>query len=70
MSPADLIRELRGAGEPLHMAAAEALTAALAQEDRLRARLKLIEGVARLNGDTIRSMQRARAVAEAAPLRR
>ena len=38
MNPADLVRELRGAGEPLHMAAAEALTAALAQEDRLRAR--------------------------------
>ena len=59
MSPADLIRKLRAAGDPLHLAAADALAAAARQEEKLRARLKLIEGVARLNGETIRGMQRA-----------
>jgi hypothetical protein len=65
-----LISRLRATGDPLHLEAAEALTAARAQEDRLRARLRLIEGVARLNGETIRSMQRASAEAARAPFRR
>lgn len=70
MNCADLLRDLRAAGDPLHLAAAAALAAAARQEEELRARLELIEGVARLNGETIRSMQRAAVDAEAAPFRR
>ena len=61
MSLVDLIRDLRAAGDPLHLMAADALMASHAELERLRARLKLIEAVARLNGDTIRAMQRATA---------
>ena len=49
------------------MIAADALVLSLAEVDRLRARVELLEGVARLNGETIRSMQRAAAEATAAP---
>jgi hypothetical protein len=52
---ADLISRLRAAGDPLHLEAAEAITAARAREERLLTRLKLIEGVTRLNGETIRT---------------
>ena len=45
MNHADLISRLRAAGDPLHLLAADAL--------------EQLEAVARLNGETIRSMQRA-----------
>jgi len=59
MSPADLISSLRAAGDPLHLLAADALIAWCAEIERLRARALQLEAVARLNADTIRSMQEA-----------
>ena len=50
------------------MTAADALAASLAEVERLRARIHVLEGVARLNGETIRSMQRAAAEAVCAEL--
>jgi hypothetical protein len=60
MSPADLIASLRAAGDPLHLLAADALTAWSAELETLRARAILLEAVARLNGETIRAMPAAR----------
>jgi hypothetical protein len=48
----------------------EALAASCAEADRLRARNKQLEAVARLNGETIRAMQRAATEAASAPYRR
>ena len=59
MTPTDLIRSLRAAGDPLHLRAAEALVARDTEVERLRARAMLLEAVARLNAETIRSMQEA-----------
>ena len=59
MTPADLIRSLRAAGDPLHLGAAEARVARDPEVERLRARAMLLEAVARLNAETIRSMQEA-----------
>ena len=59
MTPADLIRSLRAAGDPLHLRAAEALVARDTEVERLRARALQLEAVARLNAETIRSMQEA-----------
>ena len=59
MSSADLVARLRAAGDPLHILAAEALVAWCAEVERLRARALQLEAVARLNGETIRSMQQA-----------
>ena len=59
MTPTDLIRSLRAAGDPLHLLAAEALIAWYAEVERLRTRALQLEAVARLNADTIRSMQEA-----------
>jgi hypothetical protein len=70
MTPADLIRSLRTAGDPLHVLAAEALIAWCAEVEKLRARAEQLEAVARLNGETIRSMQRAATEAASAPYRR
>ena len=56
---ADLIARLRAAGDPLHLLAADALTAWSAELETLRARALQLEAVARLNGETIRSMQEA-----------
>jgi hypothetical protein len=60
MSSTDLVARLRAAGDPLHLLAAEALVAWYAEVERLRARVLQLEAVARLNGETIRSMQAAR----------
>jgi hypothetical protein len=59
MSPAQLIARLRAAGDPLHLLAADALVAECAEVETLRARALLLEAVARLNGETISSMQEA-----------
>ena len=59
MKPADLIRRLRAAGDPLHLLAADALISWSAEVERLRARALQLEAVARLNGETIRAMQEA-----------
>ena len=57
MSPADLIARLRAAGGPLQIIAADALAAFLTEVENLRARAVQLEAVARLNGETIRSIQ-------------
>lgn len=61
MSAFDLIRDLRAAGGPLHLIAAEALVARGAELERLQERIYQLEAIARLNGETIRGMQRAAA---------
>jgi hypothetical protein len=70
MIPAELVSRLRAAGDPLYLTAADALAASLAELDRLRVRIRVLEAVARLNGETIRSMQRASAEAARAEFRR
>jgi len=70
VAPPDLINRLRASGDPLLVTAADALAASLAEMDRLRVRLRVLEGVARLNGETIRSMQRAAAETASAEFRR
>jgi hypothetical protein len=59
MKPADLISTLRAAADPLHLLAADALITRDVEIERLRARALQLESVARLNGETIRSMQEA-----------
>ena len=59
MSFVDLVARLRAAGDPLHLLAADALVAWYAEVEKLRARALLLEAVARLNAETIRSMQEA-----------
>ena len=63
MSTSELISQLRTAGDPLDVRAADALVVCQAEVERLRIRVQLLEGVARLNGDTIRNMQRPAAEA-------
>src|SRR5262249_33699933 len=57
--PDGLLNRLRSAGDPLHLIAADALTANSAEIQRLRARIQILEWVARLNGETVRNLQRA-----------
>jgi len=63
--PGSCARQARGTGRhslngaPLHRLAADALVASLCEIERLSARVELIQGVARLNVETIRNMQRA-----------
>jgi len=59
MSSADLVAQLRAASDPLHVLAADALVANDAQVKRLRERIVQLEAIARLNAETIRSMQQA-----------
>ena len=59
MHSPDLTDRLRVAGDPLHSLAADALTASDAEIARLRSRIQLHEWVARLNGETVRNLQRA-----------
>jgi len=69
MSAADLICRLRTAGDPLHRLAADALVASLCEIERLTARVEVLQGVARLNVETIRNMQRAAVEAASAAFR-
>ena len=48
-SRTDLIRDLRAAGDPLHLMAAEALVASSALAERLQERVHQLEAIARLN---------------------
>ena len=69
MSSPDLVTQLRAAGDPLHMMAAEALSNLGTLAERLQARVSQLEAIARLNGETIRNQQRAAAEAERAQYR-
>ena len=69
MSAADLVSQLRAAGDPLHRLAADALIASLSEIERLTARVELFQGVARLNVETIHNMQRAAVEAASAAFR-
>ena len=61
MTSADLVHQLRAAGDPLHRLAADALVVLATEVEHLQERVYQLEGVARLNVETIRSMQRAAA---------
>ena len=67
MGPADLVALLRAGSDPLHLMAAEALTVSRATAERLQERVYQLEAIARLNGETIRSMQQATAEIERPP---
>ncbi len=56
-------RSTRAGGDPPQVMAANALDASSAEAERLRARIEQLEAIARLNGETIRGMQRATAEA-------
>ena len=60
---------LRAAGEPLHLMAADALANSGTTTERLQERVCQLEAIARLNGQTIRKMQRAARAAERAQYR-
>ena len=59
MNAADLLIQLPAAGDAFHLLAADALTEADAEAQRLRARVMQLEWVARLNAETVRNLQRA-----------
>jgi len=59
MASDDLIAKLRADDDPLHVQAADALSAQRLEIERLRDRAALLEAVATLNAETIRNMQRA-----------
>jgi len=58
MSSDELIPKLLSAGDPLHVLAAEALTAQASVVESLRERAAMFEAIARINAETIHRMQR------------
>jgi hypothetical protein len=58
---AELVSALYAAGDPLAITAANALLASRAEASSLRARVEQLEAIARLNAETICTMQRASA---------
>lgn len=54
-----MISALRSAGDPPHLMAAEALVTLHTTAERLQERIHQLEAIARLNGETIRTMQQA-----------
>jgi hypothetical protein len=70
MNSTDLTRDLRSGDDPLHLLAAAALEANEVELDRLRARIELLEWIARLNADTVHRLQIATVEATASTNRK
>ena len=65
----ELVSALRAAGDRLHVLAADALELSCAEVESLSERVEKLEAIGRLNGETIRKMQRAASEAASAQYR-